>query len=202
MYQRKKVKTARIFGEPIFPNINVTEEKLQMPPGMHGAKRKRANRSEYGKQLLEKQKVRQIYGLKEKQFREYYHEANRKSEPTPSAMLSLLERRLDNVVFRTGLAVTRDMARQFISHGHIMVNGEIVTIPSYSVREGDVIRISEAGLRNKTLAAQKEELNSQEIPTWMEYNPKETSFTITSTPYADQESQNFDLTLVVQFYSR
>ncbi len=202
MYQRKKVKTARIFGERIFPNVNVTDEKLQMPPGMHGAKRKRANRSEYGKQLLEKQKVRHIYGLRERQFQGYYQEANRRSEPTPAAMLSLLESRLDNVVYRTGLALTRDMARQFVSHGHIQVNGKIVTIPSYSVKEGEVISISENGLRNKTLASQKEELNSQEIPTWMEYNPKETSFTITSTPYADQDSQNFDLTLVVQFYSR
>ena len=202
MYQRKKVKTARIFGERIFPNVNVSEEKLGTPPGMHGQKRKRANRSEYGKQLMEKQKVRHIYGLKEKHLRNYYQEANRLNEPTPSAMLSLLEKRLDNIVFRTGLASTRDMARQFVIHGHIMVNGEKVTIPSYSVAENDVITVSDAGLRNKTLAANKEELNPQEMPTWMSYDPKATSFGITHAPHSDQENQNFDLTLVVQFYSR
>jgi len=202
MYQRKKVKTARIFGERIFPNVNIPEDKLSMPPGVNGMKRKRASQSEYGKQLQEKQKVRHIYGLREKQMRKYYQKARRKSEPTPAAMLSLLEERLDNVVFRSGLATTRDMARQFVSHGHIMVNDGVVTIPSYVVQEGDVIRISSAGLRNKTLHENKEEVNSQEIPVWLKYDPKETSFTVTHSPQGDQETQNFDLTLVVQFYSR
>ncbi|MFB6225024.1 MAG: 30S ribosomal protein S4, partial [Candidatus Paceibacteria bacterium] len=158
--------------------------------------------SEYGKQLKEKQKVRHIYGLKEKQMRKYYQEARRRNEPTPSAMLSLLEERLDNVVFRSGIATTRDMARQFVSHGHIMVNDKVVTIPSYVVKEGDVLRISSAGLRNKTLHENKEQINPQEIPTWLEYDPKEVSFTVTHSPQGDQETQNFDLTLVVQFYSR
>ena len=141
-YTGPKTKIARKFGEAIFGD-DKTLEKKNYPPGQHGQARRRAKRSEYAIQLQEKQKAKYTYGILEKQFRNLYEKAKRSKHVTGEVLLQLCESRLDNVVFRMGIAPTRAAARQLVSHRHITVNGNIVNIPSYSLRAGDVIGVRE-----------------------------------------------------------
>ena len=145
-YTGPKTKISRIFGEPITGNGKWLT-KNSNPPGMHGATRKRKTLGEYALQLREKQKAKYTYGLLEKQFRKTFDEAARRKGVTGENLIKLLEARLDNTVFRLGIAISRQAARQLVSHKHITVNGEVVNVPSYSLKPGDVI-----GLKNKTAA--------------------------------------------------
>ena len=141
-YIGPKTKIARKFGEAIFGTDKALEKK-NYPPGQHGLARKRKKVSEYGTQLLEKQKAKAIYGVQEKQFYRTYEAAARLGGITGENLLKLLECRLDNVVYRLGIAPTRAAARQLVSHRHITVNGNVVNIPSYSLKEGDTVGVRE-----------------------------------------------------------
>lgn len=199
MYSRKKVKICRKFGERIFPEVKITDEKLAKAPGVHGAKRRRSV-SEFGKQLQEKQKVKYVYGLREKQFRRFYEKALADSEPTPTALLRILETRLDNVVYRSNMAYTRDQARQMILHSHILVNGKKVTIPSFMVKSGD--KITYSATKSKLVAEYKDKLKDSDLPAWLALDKKSHTIEIAHTPGVEELSQNFDIALVIQYYSR
>jgi small subunit ribosomal protein S4 len=202
MYQRKKSKINRRMSERIFPEKKLSETRLNQRPGVHGSSRQRRGGSEYGIQLLEKQKVKFTYGLREKQFRSYYENALNKSEPTPVAFLKQLESRLDNVVYRSGFTHTREMARQMINHGHIMVNGKKVTIPSVQMKVGDVISFNEKEANKKLLKTRKEAMKDAITPTWLTLEVSKVEAKVMSEPLFDDSNKNFDLSLVVQFYSR
>ena len=141
-YTGPKTKIARKFGEPIY-GADKNYEKRNYPPGQHGAAKRRKKVSEYGTQLMEKQKAKYTYGILERQFRNLFEKANKKKGITGEILLQLIESRLDNLVYRFGIAPTRAAARQLVSHRHITVNGKVVNIPSYLVRVGDIIAVRE-----------------------------------------------------------
>jgi small subunit ribosomal protein S4 len=199
MYSRKKFKICRKFGEKIFPEVKISDERLAKAPGVHGAKRRRSV-SEFGKQLQEKQKVKYVYGLREKQFRRFYEKALADAEPTPTALLRILESRLDNVVYRSHMASTREQSRQMILHGHILVNGKKVTIASFIVKPGDIVTYS--ATKSKLVAEYREKLKDSELPTWLTLDKKAHKVEVSHTPGVEELSQNFDIALVIQYYSR
>mgnify|MGYP003325582549 CR=1 FL=1 len=145
-YRGPKTKISRKFGEPLFGEDRSLEKK-NYPPGQHGNTKRRAKKSEYAIQLMEKQKAKYTYGILEKQFRNIYDKANRGKGITGELLLQLCESRLDNVVFRMGISNTRDGARQLVSHKHILVNGSIVNIPSYLLSDGDVLQVRDKSKR-------------------------------------------------------
>lgn len=173
-------------------------ERRPVIPGQHGASRKRV--TEYGTQLREKQKVKKAYGILEKQFRRYYEEAERMKGVTGENMLSLIERRLDNVIYRMGIGASRSECRQIVNHGHITVNGRRVNIPSYSVKVGDVIEVKE----NKKDLEMFKELKGMKIvmPKWLEFNPDTLSGKILALPQRDDIDLNIQEHLIIELYSR
>jgi len=179
-------------------------ENKNYPPGQHGpTRRTRRKVSDYGRQLREKQKVRRIYGVYERQFRRYFRQAVQAKGMTGTALLQLLERRLDNVVFRMGLASSRAQARQLVTHGHIMVNGHKVDIASYSVRPGDVITIKDRSRKSPYFKELAEDFGKKQTPPkWISVNPDELSATVVALP----EREDIDITineqLIVEYYSR
>jgi len=176
--------------------------KRSFRPGMHGPT-SRIRHSSYGKQLREKQKAKESYGLQEKQFRNYFEKAKRGTGSTTEKMVQMLEQRLDNVIYRLGLGRSRGMARQIVSHGLITVNGRKVNIPSYQVKPGDIVKLSakaaKAKLFNEEDAAR---LNKHQPPSWLLLEPKEMSGKVLNRPEGEDLKQNFDPTLIVEFYSR
>ncbi len=173
-------------------------EKRPVLPGQHGAERKKV--TDYGVQLREKQKVKRAYGLLEKQFREYYVEAERVAGVTGENMLSLLERRLDNVVYRMGIGSSRSESRQIVSHRHITVNGKSVNIPSYQVKVGDVIAIKES---DKEIEMFKQ-LKGVKVstPKWVEFDAEKLSGKVNALPQRDDIDLNIQEHLIVELYSR
>ena len=173
-------------------------EKRVGAPGMHPTTRKKP--SEYGIQLREKQKVKRAYGLLEKQFRGYYDEAARMKGKTGEVMLSLLERRLDNVVYRLGLGASRAMARQIVNHTHILVNGKVVNIPSYQIKVGDVISVKEKSAKSELFAGIKE--SRVIVPKWLEFEPAKLTGKVIALPARD----DIDLTIaehyIIERYSK
>ena len=171
---------------------------LETAPGQHGARRGRL--SEYGTQLREKQKVRRIYGVLEKQFRGYYKEAARRKGATGENLLQILEQRLDNVVYRMGVSNSRSGARQLVSHRHITVNGEIVNIPSYSLKEGDVVAVRE---KSKSLVAIENALaSSNNVYEWLTWNSDTKTGTFVKVPERLQIPENIKEQLIVELYSK
>lgn len=198
-YIGPKTKIARKFGEPIFGDDKYFERR-KYAPGQHGNSRKRGNLSDYGVQLKEKQKVKFIYGLLERQFRNTFEKANRKEGITGENLLKALESRLDNVVFRMGVASTRNQARQFVGHRHITVNGNLVNIPSYAVKPGDVVAVRE---RSKSLehitnavAASK---NTYE---WIQFDSAKLEAKFLDYPRRDIFPENIADHLIVELYSK
>lgn len=175
-------------------------ERRPTVPGQHGAQSMRGKQSEYGLQLREKQKIKRYYGLLEKQFHLAYETANRMKGNTGENLLFLLERRLDNVVYRMGIATSRALSRQIVNHGHITVNGRVVNIPSYVVREGDVIAIKEGHSNNGLF----NELGKVKVttPKWMEFDTKTLTGKINAMPQRDDIDMNFAEHLVVELYSK
>ena len=174
-------------------------EKRPVAPGVHGAGRKKV--SEYGKQLREKQKVKRIYGVQEGQFRAYYERADRMKGITGENMLSLLERRLDNVIYRMGVGVSRAQARQLVSHGHFTVNGKKVNVPSYIIKVGDVIAVKENKTSNKyfeTVKASK----AANLPKWLEFNPEKLEGKIIALPARDDIDSQIAEHMIVELYSK
>ena len=173
-------------------------ERRPVPPGQHGMGRKKA--SEYSLQLREKQKARRAYGLLEKQFRSYYEKAERMRGVTGENMLSLIERRLDNVVYRMGIGASRAQCRQIVNHGHITVNGKRVNIPSYQVKIGDVIAVNETKKDNAIL----KELRGARIvmPKWLEFDTESLVGKIIDNPKREDIDLNINEQLIVELYSK
>jgi len=177
-----------------------TKCRLDTPPGQHGARKQRL--SDYALQLREKQKLKQMYGLLERQFRNYYQKATRSKGATGLNLLRFLEQRLDNVVYRMGFSATRAEARQLVGHKAILVNGKSVNIPSYSVQVGDVIQVREKS-RNQTRIAQALSVASQiGLPEWVEVDEKALKGVFKSLPERDQIIQDINENLVVELYSK
>ena len=198
-YIGPKSKIARKFREPIFgPDKNY--ERKNYPPGQHGNSKRRKKQSEYSIQLMEKQKAKYTYGMFERQFRNVFEKASRKKGITGTILLQLIEARLDNVVFRIGLAPTRDGARQLVSHRHITVNGEIINIPSYSVKPGDVVGVRE---KSKSLEVINNSLHGKSHSfSWIEWDS--TSMTAKFLNYPEREDipENIKEQLIVELYSK
>lgn len=173
--------------------------KRPVAPGVHGAGRKKV--SEYGQQLREKQKVKRIYGVQEGQFRAYYETADRMKGITGENMLSLLERRLDNVIFRMGLGVSRAQARQLVNHGHFTVNGKKVNIPSYIVKVGDVVAVKENKTSNKYFEAIKS-AKAANLPKWLEFNPEKLEGKVIALPARDDIDSQIAEHMIVELYSK
>jgi len=174
--------------------------KRAFPPGVHGPNQRRSKVSGYGKQLAEKQKAKRSYGLMERQFANYIAEASKKTGDTSKFLLNYLESRLDNVVYRMGLAKSRALARQLVSHGHITVNGKKVDIASYRVRVGEVIALAEIAKAKKAFTNIGEILSKVEAPAWMAVDAKACSAKILNTPALDNPP--FNAKLIIEFYSR
>ncbi|OBX24642.1 small subunit ribosomal protein S4 [Gelidibacter algens] len=198
-YTGPKTKIARKFGEAIFGDDKAFE-KRNYPPGQHGANKRRGKKSEYAIQLMEKQKAKYTYGILEKQFRNMFKKATAAKGITGEVLLQLCESRLDNVVFRLGLSPSRSGARQLVSHRHITVNGEIVNIPSYQLKAGDVVAVRE---KSKSLDAIQNSLsNSNNVYEWMTWNSETKQGTYVSIPARVQIPENINEQFIVELYSK
>jgi small subunit ribosomal protein S4 len=175
-------------------------ESRPFPPGQHG--RGRTKESEYLLQLREKQKARRIYGVLEKQFRGYYEEANRKTGKTGEVLLQILESRLDNVVYRAGYAMSRDMARQLVKHGHFLVNGKKVDIPSYQVAQHDVIDVREKSMEMTPFIVARETHGERNVPAWLEALPNRMRILVHQLPVRAQIDLPVQEQLIVEYYSK
>jgi len=198
-YNGPKTKISRIFGEPILGNGKWLG-KNSNPPGQHGATRKRKSLGEYALQLREKQKAKYTYGVLEKQFRKTFVEAARRKGATGDNLIKLLEARLDNTIFRIGIAPSRPAARQLVSHKHVTVNGEVLNIPSYSLKPGDTIGLKEKSKGNTSVTSQIRGKNQKF--SWLDWN--ETGMTGTFITYPERESvpENIKEQLIVELYSK
>jgi len=199
-YRGPKSKIARKFGEPIFGPDKVFEHK-NYPPGMHGMSARRRKKSEYGLQLKEKQKAKYTYGVLERQFRNLFKKAQRSKSVTGVELLQLLESRLDNVVFRLGIAPTRAGARQLVSHRHITVNGEVVNIASYQVKKGDIVGVRE---KSKSLEIISDSLatNRASKYAWLEWDQDNFVGKFVNLPEREEIPENIQEQLIVELYSK
>lgn len=195
-----KHKLCRKYGEKLCDSPKCPLTKRAYPAGQHGPNKKRPKVSGYGKQLLEKQKVKRIYGILERQFSNYVEEASKKVGDTSKILLNYLESRLDNVVYRSGLAFSRAAARQMVTHGHIAVNGEKVDIPSYRVKVGQVVSINATSKNKKLFEGISEKLQKVEAPSWLGVDFKTTSGKVLNAPTV--ENPNFNPKAIIEFYSR
>jgi small subunit ribosomal protein S4 len=177
-------------------------ERRGTAPGQKTAGKSRTKISEYGRQLREKQKMRRYYGVHETQFENYFREAARVPGQTGRTFLQLLERRLDNVVYRLSLATSRSQARQLVTHRHFRVNGRPVNIPSYILKAGDVISIGERSLKSPVFEANLEAAGSRRPPEWLEWNEQEKSGKVLQIPSREQIDTPVDEQLIVEYYSR
>jgi len=198
-YTGPKSKIARKFGEAIFGD-DKSFEKKNYPPGQHGNNRRRGKKSEYSVQLMEKQKAKYTYGILEKQFRNLFQTAKRKEGVAGEILLQLCESRLDNVVYRMGISPTRSGARQLVSHRHITVNGELVNIPSYSLKAGDVVGVRE---KSKSLQSIQDSLAANNaVYEWISWNSEKKEGTYVSIPERLQIPENIKEQLIVELYSK
>jgi small subunit ribosomal protein S4 len=203
-YIGPKCKLSRREGTDLFLKSGVraldSKCKLETAPGVHGARRGRL--SDYGVQLREKQKVRRIYGILEKQFRNYYSEAARIKGATGENLLLLLERRLDNVVYRMGFGVTRAEARQLVSHKAILVNGQSVNIPSFQVKPGDVVSVRERSANQLRIKSALDVAATRAPVSWVEVDSKKLEGKFNSVPERSDLSQDINENLIVELYSK
>jgi|TARA_E500000331_G_scaffold114734_1_gene111901 small subunit ribosomal protein S4 len=198
-YTGPKTKISRKFGEPLFGEDR-TLEKKNYPPGQHGNSKRRSKKSEYAIQLMEKQKAKYTYGILEKQFKNIYDKANKGKGITGELLLQLCESRLDNVVFRMGISKTRDGARQLVSHKHITVNGSIVNIPSYTLRQGDKVSVREKSKSLKAIESSLMENNSEYD--WIKFNRERLEGEFVAIPEREQIPENIKEQLIVELYSK
>jgi small subunit ribosomal protein S4 len=175
-------------------------ERRPTPPGQHGVRRRKMG--DYGIQLREKQKVRRVYGVLERQFRNYYREAESQTGVTGEALLQSLETRLDNVVFRLGFASSRAQARQLVSHNHFAVNGVATNVPSYALKPGDRVEVRESRRGREAFKVIKETIRSHQAPDWLSLDAAKLSGTVASVPRRDQMPLDLSEQLVVEYYSR
>jgi small subunit ribosomal protein S4 len=198
-YTGPKARISRRFGEPILGE-NKAVQKKNYAPGMHGRGKKR-KQSEYATQLAEKQKAKYIYGLLERQFAKLFDKASRKKGITGEVLLQLLEARLDNTVYRLGIAPTRRAARQLVSHKHILVNGEVVNIPSFTLRAGDKVAVRE---KSKSLESITNSLSIQGVKKypWLEWDASELEGKLIHLPVRQDIPENINEQLIVELYSK
>ncbi len=198
-YTGPKTKIARKFGQAIFGD-DKSFERRNYPPGQHGNNRRRGKKSDYAIQLMEKQKAKYTYGILEKQFRNLFDKATRANGITGEVLLQLCESRLDNVVYRMGISPSRSGARQLVSHRHITVNGEIVNIPSYSVKAGDVIGVRE---KSKSLEVIENSLAANStVYEWITFNTATKEGTYVSVPQRLQIPETINEQFIVELYSK
>ncbi|MFZ4399278.1 MAG: 30S ribosomal protein S4 [Bacteroidales bacterium] len=198
-YIGPKTKIARRFKDPIF-GPDRSFEKKNYPPGQHGATKRRSKQSEYGLQLMEKQKAKYTYGILEKQFRNVFHKAAHKKGITGENLLQLIESRLDNVVYRLGIAPTRSAARQLVSHRHITVNGKVVNIPSYTLKSGQIIAVRE---KSKSMESITNSVASRvNNNSWLEWDVNTLTGKFLNYPERDEIPENIKEQLIVELYSK
>ena len=197
-YTGPSTKIARKFGEPI-SGADKDFEKRNYPPGQHGLASKRKKKSEYGTQLKEKQKVKYAYGLLERQFRNLYEKASRMKGQKGENLIMLLESRLDNIVYRLGIAPTRAAARQLVSHAHITLNGVVCNIPSAHVKPGDVVAVRE---RSKSLEVITNSVASAAKYSWLEFDAKALTGKYINTPVRTEIPETINEQLIVELYSK
>ena len=199
-YTGPRSKISRRFGEPIFGPDKVLNNR-QNPPGQHGANKRRKKMSEYGTQLREKQKVKAIYGMREKQFRLFFERAKAKQGVTGDIMLAMCECRLDNIAYRLGFSPTRAGARQLVSHRHVTVNGHICNIPSAIVRPGDVVSVRE---KDRNMVSVVESLKGHKSPVvgWLAWDEAKMEGTLQSVPGREEIPENVEMQLIVELFSR
>jgi small subunit ribosomal protein S4 len=198
-YTGPKTRIARIFGEPILGNGKYLS-KNSNPPGQHGPSKKRKAPGEYAIQLKEKQKAKYTYGVLERQFRKTFEEAARIKGVTGENLIKLLEARLDNTVFRLGIAPSRPGARQLVSHKHITVNGEVVNIPSFQLKPGDIISIKEKDKENTSITSVFRGKNQKF--NWLDWNETEMKGTFVAYPERESVPENIKEQLIVELYSK
>ena len=198
-YTGPKTKIARKFGEAIYGEDKYFERR-KYPPGQHGNNRRRGKKSQYAIQLTEKQKAKYTYGILEKQFRNLFEKASRQGGNTGEVLMQLVESRLDNVVYRLGLAASRPAARQLVSHRHITVNGEVVNIPSYQLKPGDVVGVRE---KSKSLQVINDSLEQNKSNyEWLKWNPEKMEGEFVNRPERVQIPENIQEHLIVELYSK
>ncbi|HET7724329.1 MAG TPA: 30S ribosomal protein S4 [Propionibacteriaceae bacterium] len=198
-YTGPMTRKSRRLGTDLVGN-DKSYEKRPYPPGMHG--RGRTKDSEYSQQLKEKQKARFAYGVLEKQFRRYYEEATRMSGKTGDMLLQILESRLDNVVYRAGFAATRRQARQLVVHGHFLVNGQKVNVPSYRVSAQDIIDVKPKSLSLHPLVVARETHGEREVPAWLDARPNTMRILVHQLPTREQIVVDVTEQLIVELYSK
>jgi small subunit ribosomal protein S4 len=198
-YNGPKTKISRRFGEPILGNGKWLD-KNSNPPGQHGATKKRKTMGEYALQLREKQKAKYTYGVLEKQFRKTFEEAARRKGVTGENLIKLLEARLDNTVFRMGIAPSRPAARQLVSHKHVTVNGDVVNIPSYELKPGDIVSLKEKSKDNTAVTSQMRGRNTK--LGWVDFNEGEKQGTFITYPERENVPENIKEQLIVELYSK
>ena len=198
-YNGPKTKISRIFGEPILGNGKWLG-KNSNPPGQHGATRKRKSLGEYALQLREKQKAKYTYGVLEKQFRKTFVEAARRKGATGDNLIKLLEARLDNTVFRMGMAASRPAARQLVSHKHVTVNGEVVNVPSFQLKPGDIVGLKEKSAGNTSVTSQIRGKNQKF--SWLDWNETDMFGTFITYPERESVPENIKEQLIVELYSK
>ena len=199
-YTGPRVKKARRYGAPIFANAAVLRMRRQGPPGARPARRRKI--SDRGLQLIEKQKVRFAYGVMEKQFRRYYERAAARPGVTGDNLMASLERRLDNVVFRMGLAGTRAQARQLVTHGLIAVNDKKLDVPSADTSIGDRVGFTERGKRSKYIDIVKQDIQGRETPGWIEIDREALEGRVSGAPGTGDIEPYFNPSAIVEYYSR
>lgn len=198
-YTGPKTRICRIFGEPILGNGKYLT-KNSFPPGQHGPTRKRKAPGEYAIQLKEKQKAKYTYGLLEKQFRKTFDEASRLKGVTGENLIRLLEARLDNTVYRLGIAPSRPAARQLVSHKHVTVNGEVVNVPSFQLKPGDKVGLKEKDKSNESITGQIRGKNQKF--NWLDWSEGEMSGTFVAYPERESVPENIKESLIVELYSK
>jgi len=198
-YNGPKTKISRRFGEPILGNGKWLT-KNSNPPGQHGAAKKRKTLGEYALQLREKQKAKYTYGILEKQFRKIFEEASRRKGVTGENLIKLLEARLDNTIFRLGVAPSRPAARQLVSHKHVTVNGIVVNVPSYQLKAGDVIGLKDKSRENSAVTSQVRGKNQKF--NWLDWNETEMEGVFITYPERESVPENIKEQLIVELYSK
>lgn len=198
-YTGPKTRISRIFGEPILGNGKYLG-KNSNPPGQHGPNRRRKQPSEYALQLREKQKAKYTYGVLERQFSKTFSEASRMKGATGENLIKLLEARLDNAVFRMGVAPSRPAARQLVAHKHVMVNGTVVNVPSFQLKPGDIVTLEPKAAKNTALTSAIRGKNPKF--NWIDWNEKELKGTFIAHPERDSVPENIKEQLIVELYSK
>ncbi|HMY83453.1 MAG TPA: 30S ribosomal protein S4 [Saprospiraceae bacterium] len=200
-YTGPATKKARAFGEAIYGPDKAFDKK-KYAPGQHGASRKRRQKSDYALQLMEKQKAKYTYGVLERQFRNTFTKAARKGGVTGTVLLQFLESRLDNVVYRMGIASTRREARQLVSHRHVVVNGVVTNIPSFHVRPGDVVEVKGKSRGMDIILSNVKSKHDHRKYAWIEFNPERMEGKFLAYPEREQIPENINEQLIVELYSK